>query len=75
MNESKELKEQAEVLKHTLNELGKLLKMQEKTLKNVLKNVPKDQRKKYTKIVNDAKKGKIKFSDIPNIINDNNSKS
>lgn len=71
----KEFKEQAKVFKHALKELGKLLVMQEKSLDNALKNIPKDQQNKYRKIISDAKKGKIKISDIPNIINDSNNKS
>ncbi|MGR3178868.1 MAG: hypothetical protein ACUZ8E_12515 [Candidatus Anammoxibacter sp.] len=69
------MKDQAEILKSSLTELGKLLKMQEKILNNALKNIPKDQQKKYNKMVNDAKAGKISFSDMQNILNDNNIKS
>lgn len=67
--------EQAEIFKRSLKELEKLFKMQEKNLNIALKSIPKDQQKKYRKIVSDAKKGKLSFSDIQNIKDDNYNKS
>lgn len=67
--------EEAELLKKGLDELAKLLKMQERNLNKRLKDIPKDQRAKFRKIVADAKNGKMNFSDIQNIKDGNYNKS
>ena len=66
--------EEAELLKKGLDELAKLLKMQERNLNKRLKDIPKDQRAKFRKIIADAKNGKLNMSDIQNIVNDHNNK-
>ncbi|MCH7724728.1 MAG: hypothetical protein IIC76_15535 [Bacteroidetes bacterium] len=67
--------EEAELLKKGLDELAKLLKMQERNLNKRLKDIPKDQRAKFRKIIADAKNGKMNFSDIQNIKDGNYNKS
>ena len=67
--------EEAELLTKGLDELAKLLKMQERNLNKRLKDIPKDQRAKFRKIVADAKNGKMNFSDIQNIKDGNYNKS
>ena len=67
--------EEAELLKKGLDELAKLLKMQVRNLNKRLKDIPKDQRAKFRKIIADAKNGKMNFSDIQNIKDGNYNKS
>ena len=67
--------EESELLTKGLDELAKLLKMQERNLNKRLKDIPKDQRAKFRKIVADAKNGKMNFSDIQNIKDGNYNKS
>jgi len=68
------IREQIKLLAKSVSEIKNIMKLQDTLFKNSLNKLPENQRKKYSKMMVDAKNGKLGIADIQKIINDSNKK-
>lgn len=66
--------EQMKLMGESINELKKIMKIQDDIFDLTLKKLPKQEQAKYRKIMSNVKNGKLKITDIQKIINDINCK-